>query len=127
MIEDDPASLRLLAYVLRRWGHFCLEAADGESGLALAASQPPDLVFCDIGLPGIDGYQVLAGLRSQAANAATPVVAVTAYAMLGDREKVLAHGFSEYLAKPVDPRTLLAVVEQWTGTGGQDGAHPDRR
>jgi len=106
VIEDNPANMELARYVLEAFGYTVSEAVDGEIGLELARAEPPDLVICDLRLPGIDGIEVAKRLKAQPALSRVPLIAVTAYAMVGDRERVLAAGFDGYISKPIDPRTF---------------------
>src|SRR5829696_4385409 len=94
VIEDNPANRDLMVYLLSAFGHTPLEAADGQVGLALAQREKPDLVLCDLQLPVLSGYEIIRALRANAEQASTRVVAVTAYAMLGNREEALAAGFN---------------------------------
>jgi two-component system cell cycle response regulator len=111
VIEDDPASLELFQYILSAHGYSTMTASRGDDGLAAARSQRPDLVICDIQLPGLDGYAVAARLKSDESLKSVPLVALTALAMVGDREKVLAAGFDAYVTKPIDPSTFVAQIE----------------
>jgi CheY-like chemotaxis protein len=107
LIEDNPANMDLARYLLQAHGFTCVEAADGETALRLAREQRPDLVVCDLQLPCLDGFGVLRGLRALPGLAGVPVVALTAYAMVGDRDRVLAAGFDGYIAKPFDPQKFV--------------------
>ncbi len=111
LIEDNPANMTLMAYLLRAYGHTVLTAADGHAGIALATSARPDLIVCDVHLPGIDGIGIVRYLTLQPGLAAIPIVAVTALAMVGDRENLLQAGFDGYLAKPIEPTTFIAQLE----------------
>jgi two-component system cell cycle response regulator DivK len=106
VVEDDQLSLELVRDVLVAAGFSVLEAATAESGLTLAASHQPALVLMDLLLPGMTGLEAAALLRSDPRTAHIPVVALTAHAMKGDREAVLAAGFAGYLPKPVETRRL---------------------
>lgn len=117
VIEDNAASRELACYLLQSAGLDAPEASDGESGLAMARELVPDLVICDLQLPGMDGFAVLQALRSDPATAGIPVVAVTAFSMVGDRDRVLAAGFNGYLAKPVDPRKFTAQITAFLEQG----------
>jgi CheY-like chemotaxis protein len=108
VVEDNPASLDLMVYLLKAFGHTPLSARDGLEGLAMARRDHPDLILCDIQLPGADGIEVCRQLKQDEALRDIPMVAVTAYAMVGDREKLLAHGFNGYLSKPINPQTFIA-------------------
>jgi CheY-like chemotaxis protein len=111
IIEDNPANLELMSYLLTAFGHVALGAKDGEEGLATARGSAPDLILCDLQLPGMDGHAVVREIKADPALRAIPLVAVTAFAMVGDRDKVLASGFDGYVAKPIDPETFVAHVE----------------
>jgi two-component system, cell cycle response regulator DivK len=111
IVEDNPRNLKLVRDVLGHAGYATLEAADGEAALAIAREQRPDAILMDINLPGMTGLEALAALRADAATAAIPVAALTAYAMKDDRARILAAGFDGYLEKPVDVRALPAQIE----------------
>jgi two-component system cell cycle response regulator len=113
VIEDNPANLELMIYLLRAYSYDPLSATDGERGLELARSARPDVVVCDIQLPGMDGFEVVRRLKADAATRAIPVVAVTAFAMVGDRDRALAAGFDGYIGKPIVPETFVPQVEQF--------------
>lgn len=113
IIEDNPANAELMAYLLTAFGHEPLTAHDGESGLALARAQRPDLILCDVYLPGLDGYGVVRALRADPALDRTPVLAATALAMDGDRERLLEAGFNGYISKPIEPDRFVPELEQW--------------
>lgn len=124
LIEDNPANMALARYLLQAHGFTCIEATDGEAGLRLAAQQRPDMVICDLQLPRMDGFGVLQGLRALPGFARIPVVALTAFAMVGDRDRVLAAGFDGYIAKPFDPQKL---VPQLAGLLGIEAPSPLRK
>ncbi|WP_313034266.1 response regulator [Massilia alkalitolerans] len=111
IIEDNPANVELMAFLLTAYGHHAVSAPDGPRGIACARAAPPDLVACDVNLPGMDGFSVLAALKAEPALARAPVLAVTALAMAGDREKVLAAGFDGYISKPIEPESFVAELE----------------
>lgn len=111
VIEDNPANLELMTYLIGAFGHAALAAVDGEAGLEVALREQPDLIVCDIQLPNLDGYQVLQRLKTYPALRNVPVVAVTALAMVGDRDKVLAAGFHGYISKPIDPETFISQLQ----------------
>lgn len=113
VIEDHPVSLKLMSYLLGRFGHEVHTASDGRTGVDLVHAVAPDLVLCDIQLPGLDGFGVLAELQ----NTPVPVVAMTALAMVGDRERILAAGFDGYVSKPIDARTFAGVVDAFLPAG----------
>jgi CheY-like chemotaxis protein len=113
VIEDNPANLDLMVYLLDAFGHTPLAAADGEVGIALIQDEKPHLIICDIQLPKLSGYEVVQWLKEEPALRTIPILAVTAYAMVGDRDKVLAAGFDGYLTKPIEPETFVSQVERF--------------
>lgn len=113
LIEDNEINLELTSFLLQAAGHQILSAADGASGLALARRERPDLVLCDIQLPELDGHAVAAALRADPVLGGVPLVAVTAAAMVGDRERALAAGFDAHVSKPIDPRSFVGLVESF--------------
>jgi two-component system cell cycle response regulator len=111
VIEDNSANLDLMTYLLRAFGHTPASAADGAEGIAAARSAPPELIVCDVQLPGIDGFAVARTLKADPSLHTIPLVAVTALAMVGDRDQILAAGFDGYLAKPIVPETFVTQLE----------------
>jgi two-component system cell cycle response regulator DivK len=115
VVEDNEKSMKLFRDVLRATGHDTLEAGSGEHAVELALAYRPALVLMDMQLPGIDGVEALSRLRGDERTAAIPVLALTAQAMEGDRERFLEAGFDGYLSKPVDVTELLRVVADYCG------------
>jgi two-component system, cell cycle response regulator DivK len=115
VIEDNEKSMKLFRDVLVSAGYRALEATTGGQGVDLATRHRPDLVLMDIQLPDIGGVEALGRLRADERTASIAVLAVTAQAMAGDRERFLAAGFDGYLSKPVDIADLLAAVERYSG------------
>jgi len=113
--EDRPASLELIRTVLDSAGYEVIEAADGQEAVAKACSTPIDLVLLDLQMPKMDGFMVLAELRKDPRFARVPIVALTASAMQGDRERALSAGFSAYVAKPVNLAILRFEIERLIG------------
>jgi two-component system cell cycle response regulator DivK len=113
VIEDNEQNLYLIRYILEDCGYEVFAAVDGKEGIALAASLLPDLILLDIQLPGMDGYAVARNLRENPNLADTPIVAVTSYAMPGDKEKAMGAGCSGYIEKPIDPDTFDKQVEKY--------------
>lgn len=111
IIEDDLASRELLRYLLAAAGYVTLEAEDGATGLRMALEASPDLVLSDLQMPAMNGYDVLCALQAQAGWRRIPMLAVTAFSMAGDRERVLAAGFDEHITKPIVPETLVSQIE----------------
>jgi CheY-like chemotaxis protein len=111
LIEDNEQNRYLVTYLLQARGWEVSLAADGPQGLVLAAEVEPALILLDIQLPGMDGYAVARALRENPRLDAIPVVAVTSYAMPGDRERCLASGCNGYIEKPIDPQTFAAQID----------------
>jgi len=112
VIEDNEQNLYLVRYILEQKNFEVFVSMDGESGISAAASLKPDLILLDIQLPVMDGYAVARSLRRNPELEETPIVAVTSYAMQGDREKVMEAGCNGYIEKPIDPDTFVAKIEQ---------------
>lgn len=110
VIEDNGLNFELVAYLLSHAGHLVVPAATGEEGVAQACARPPELVLCDLQLPDLDGYGVLATLRADPMTKAVPVVALTAFSMSDDLERVRTAGFDGYLIKPLDPERFIDQV-----------------
>jgi CheY-like chemotaxis protein len=108
--DDRPSSRELLRLVLERAGYEVIEAEDGKAALDRARASSPDLILLDLQMPEMDGYQVLASLRSDPRFRTLPILALTASAMRGDRERILGAGFTDYLAKPAGPELLRETV-----------------
>lgn len=113
VIEDNAANLELMAYLLQAFGHAALMAHDGEEGLAMARRELPDLIVCDVQMPRMDGYAIARHLKDAPETRAIPIIAVTALAMVGDSDRIMAHGFDGYIAKPIVPETFVAQVENF--------------
>lgn len=113
IIEDNPANLELMRYLLQSFGHTVLTAADGEIGVAMVRKERPDLVLCDVQLPKLDGIGVARAVRSDPQLRDVPLIAVTAFAMVGDRDKMLQAGFDGYLPKPITPENFLSDIESF--------------
>jgi two-component system, cell cycle response regulator DivK len=113
LIEDNEQNRYLATFLLQRRGHRVTQAHTGTAGVELALTLRPDLILLDIQLPKMDGHAVARVLKANAALQDIPIVAVTSYAMPGDREKCLAAGAEGYIEKPIDPRTFVAEVERY--------------
>ena len=112
VVEDNERNMKLFRDVLQASGYRTLEATTGERAVELVLEHGPDLVLMDIQLPDIDGVEALGRLRADDRTAAVPVLALTAQAMEGDRERFLAAGFDGYLSKPVNIAHLVATVKR---------------
>jgi CheY-like chemotaxis protein len=121
LIEDNEANRYLVTYLLEKHGYAVAAAADGAAGIALAAEIRPALILLDIQLPRMDGYEVARVLRRQPDLARTPIVAITSYAMAGDRERILAAGCDGYIEKPIDPETFVSDISRHLGAGRAAG------
>lgn len=121
LIEDNEQNRYLAAFLLEQRGHHVWPAATGPAGLEMARAHEPDIVLLDIQLPGMDGYAVARALRQVDTLVRTPIVAVTSYAMPGDREKCFASGCDGYMEKPISPETFVDEVEAFhlAGTTGK--------
>jgi CheY-like chemotaxis protein len=113
LIEDNQSNLELMTYLLSAFGHSPLAATDGAQGLALALTTRPALILCDIDLPTMDGYSIARRLKADPELHTTPLIAVTALAMVGDREQILAAGFDGYIAKPLVPEEFIRQIESF--------------
>ena len=116
VVEDNELNMKLLRDVLFATGYRTLEATTGADAVDLASANVPDLVLMDIQLPDVDGTEALRRLRTDERTATIPVLAVTAQAMRGDRDRFLAAGFDGYVSKPVDVGELLDTVRQHCDT-----------
>lgn len=117
LVEDNEDNRIIYSTVLRHVGYDVVEAEDGVQAVALARSALPDLILMDISIPGMDGWEATRILRRDPATKNIPIIALTAHALADDRERALQMGFTAYLAKPVEPRTVVAEVRRWLGTG----------
>ncbi|MGZ9044851.1 MAG: response regulator, partial [Telluria sp.] len=113
IIEDNPTNMELMVYLLNAFGFTPLSANDGVCGVQAARDTNPDLIICDVNLPRLDGYGVVTALKQDPELRHIPVLAVTALAMVGDRERLLAAGFDGYIAKPIEPDTFVVQLEQF--------------
>jgi len=110
IVEDNPLNMKLMLMTLRNYGYTLLQATDGEEAIDFARREKPDLIIMDIRLHKMDGQEVPRRLRRMPDFKDTPIIAVTAHAMKGDREKFLGAGFDHYLPKPIDTRELPKFV-----------------
>jgi two-component system cell cycle response regulator DivK len=119
VVEDNERNMKLFRDVLESSGYRTLEATTGERAVELVVEHCPDLVLMDIQLPDIDGVEALGRLRAEERTASVPVLALTAQAMDGDRERFLAAGFDGYLSKPVDIAEFVATVRRYCEERGR--------
>ena len=111
VVEDNADNLTLIDYLLRGYGYEPLLARNGPDGIRLAIESVPDVILLDIRMPEMDGYEVAEVIRSTPGLIHTRIVAVTASAMVGDRERIAAAGFDGYIQKPIDPETFLDTLQ----------------
>lgn len=112
VVEDNPINMKLAVLLLETAGHSVLRAIDAEAGLAAARQLHPDLILMDIQLAGMDGLEATALLKQDVATSTIPVIALTALAMKGDEERILAAGCDGYIAKPMNYKEFLATVAE---------------
>jgi CheY-like chemotaxis protein len=116
LVEDNEMNLDMLSRRLERRGHSCLIALDGMQGVEMARREHPDLILMDMSLPVLDGWQATRQLKSSPETKTIPIIALTAHAIAGDREKCLAAGCDEYESKPVKFPSLLAKIDTLLGS-----------
>ena len=124
LIEDNPQNRYLATFLLTKHGYEVIQAFDGPKGIELASQIHPDLILLDIQRPGLDGYAVARELKSDPQLNAVPIVAVTSYAMVGDRDKCLEAGASGYLEKPINPETFVAELERFMQQPDDEKSRP---
>lgn len=112
LIEDNEQNRYLLTFLLERHGYTVVSAVDGPRGIELTRTLVPYMILLDIQLPTMDGHAVARALRGNESLRDTPIIAVTSYAMPGDREKALAAGCNGYIEKPINPDTFVAELER---------------
>lgn len=110
--EDNEKNLYLVRFILQKAGYDVIEARDGEEALRKISSEAPDVILMDLQLPKLQGMEVIRRVKADADLAPIPIIAVTAYAMRGDRERTLAAGCADYIPKPIDPQALLASIHK---------------
>lgn len=117
VVEDNDMNMQLVEYLLEEGGYSIVKATNGEDALRIARETVPvpDLVLMDIHLPGMDGLSVVREMKADARTGSIPVLALTAHAMRGDRDRFLDAGCDGYISKPIDVKTFLASLEQYLG------------
>ena len=113
VIEDNETNIYLVGFILKKNGLEVIEARSGEEGVELAIKEKPDLILMDIQLPGIDGLEATRRIRESEAEEEVPIIALTSYAMTGDRDKSLAAGCTGYIEKPINPDTFMGEIEKY--------------
>ncbi|MBX3157829.1 MAG: response regulator [Deltaproteobacteria bacterium] len=117
VVDDNPTNLKLIAFVVRAKGYDVEVAADAETALVSVRERLPQLILVDLQLPGIDGLELTRRLKQDPSTRHIPILAVTAYAMKGDRDKALAAGCDDYITKPIDTRTLPDTIARHLDPG----------
>lgn len=123
-IEDNDQNFYLVNFILTLQGYEVIWAQDGQAGIEAALGSATDLILLDIQLPVMDGYAVARELRLNPSLDKTPIVALTSYAMPGDREKALQAGCSGYIEKPINPKTFASQIERYLLSASSDGQSP---
>jgi len=113
VIEDNETNMYLIKFMLEKSGYEVIEAREGTVGVELAVKEKPDLIIMDLQLPDIDGLEATKRIRASEADTEIPIVALTSFAMAGDREKALAAGCTGYIEKPINPETFIAEIEKY--------------
>ena len=114
IVEDEPRNLKLLRDLLQRFGYEILEATDGEQGVKSAGEKMPDLILMDIMMPKMDGLEATRIIKADTKTKHIPIIALTSYAMKGDREKTIEAGCDGYIAKPIDIKEVLKTIETYS-------------
>ena len=112
IIEDNKDNLKIVTYALQRAGYTVIAAESGEEGYTLALEKRPFFILMDINLPGLDGLETTRRIRSSEIDGNIPIIAITSYAMTGDRERILDAGCNGYFEKPIDPITIVDQIHK---------------
>jgi CheY-like chemotaxis protein len=115
VVEDNKDNLQIITYALQRAGYEVIAAETGEEGVELAVARRPFFIVMDINLPGIDGIEATCRIRASVIGGTIPIIAITSYAMRGDREKILSAGCNGYFEKPFDPLTIVDQIHKLIG------------
>lgn len=113
VIEDNEDNLYLIKFILQKNGYDVIESREGNAGVKLAIKEKPDLILMDIQLPDINGLEATKKIRASEINDTIPIIALTSYAMPGDKEKAREAGCSGYIEKPIDPETIIAKIQTY--------------
>jgi two-component system cell cycle response regulator DivK len=113
IVEDDPKNLKLIRDLLQIRGYTTLEATDGKQGVDMARAKMPDLILMDIQMPVMDGFEAISILKADPVTKSIPIIALTAFAMQGDREKCMEAGCNDYITKPLDTRAFVTKVKEY--------------
>ena len=113
IVEDDPRNLKLIRDLLQIRGYTTLEATDGKQGVDMARAKMPDLILMDIQMPVMNGLEATSILKADPVTKSITIVALTAFAMQGDREKCIEAGFNDYITKPLDTRVIMTKIKEY--------------
>jgi two-component system, cell cycle response regulator len=116
VVDDNRDNMELMQYLLKAFGYEPLSAASGAEAIRVARDKQPHLILMDIQMPDMDGYEAAEAIKTETNMKECPVVAVTAFAMVGDQTRILASGFAGYISKPITPETFVAQVEAFLPT-----------
>jgi two-component system cell cycle response regulator DivK len=126
VVEDNENNRYLITFILEKKGHSVIAARTGEEGVELAMKERPDLVLMDIQLPGIDGLETTRRIRASKPGSDVPIIALTSYALVGDREQVLSAGCTGYIEKPINPDTILGEIDKYLAGKGYSLMQSDK-
>ena len=115
VIEDNEDNMKLITFILEKNGFSTIRAESGKMGIELAIQERPDFILLDIQLPDMDGLEVLKEIRASYINEEIPIIAVTSYAMAGDRERLMGEGCNGYIEKPIDPVNIMNQIKKILG------------
>lgn len=113
VVEDIKSNMYLVSFILKKAGYNVLQAWSGEEGVAIAVEKRPDLILMDLQLPGIDGLEAAKKIRASGVDGTIPIIALTSFAMTGDRKRALAAGCTGYIEKPINTTTILSEIENF--------------
>ncbi|MHB8482694.1 MAG: response regulator [Nitrospiria bacterium] len=113
VVEDNQQNLYLVTFLLKKQGYEVITAANGREGVEKACLEKPDLILMDVLLPVMDGYEALRKIKAESGMDRIPIVAITSFAMTGDREEALGAGFTDYIEKPIVPETFVSQIEKY--------------
>ena len=113
VVEDNETNMYLIKFMLEKSGYEVIEAGEGAAGVELAIKEKPDLIIMDIQLPDIDGLETTKRIRASEADGEIPIIALTSFAMAGDKERALAAGCTGYIEKPINPETFITEIEKY--------------
>ena len=113
VVEDNETNMYLIRFILEKSGYEVIEAGEGAAGVELAVKEKPDLIIMDIQLPDIDGLETTKRIRASETDGEIPIIALTSFAMAGDKERALAAGCTGYIEKPINPETFITEIEKY--------------